>query len=796
MATASALEGIRVLDTSIGPAAGAATAVLADFGAEVVKIEPPRGDRFRGLVASPLWLRGKRSAVVDLSTEGGREQLRERLDGFDVIVTSGPPSRSRRFGIDADALETVAPRLVHCSLTGWGARGPYAEVPGYEALVAAKSGRFAAFARQRHGDAPGFSILPVASHVAAMGAVQGIVAALLERERTGRGARVETSLLQGMLPFDLVELLLVQLISSGKLAAIDYTFGEMPTLNYHPVRTRDGRWIQCGNLLEHLFLAFLDATGLLEEMIVEERFQASVASWDSETVEVARDKILLRLQEKTAAEWMEAFRENGNVAAEIYTTVEEAVSHRDLVSNDEIVTVADADRGAVRTIGAIAILSQTPARVGAEVPIVGEYTDGFLAESPTTREMPAPSDDRAVSPALPLSGLRVVDLSTIIAGPLATTMLADLGADVIKVEGVTGDPYRFLLPQGVMAVKTNAGKRSIALDAKSEAGAKVLRDLIAGADVVLHNFRLGVDERLGIGYEACRDLNPRVVWIAVRGYGPAGPDATRPATHPVVGAAMSGAGRQGAAALTQPCESLEEVREVSRQLMRANEANPDPNTSSTAAAATLIALFARERTGLGQRVDVSMLVANAWANADEFVDYEGRPAPRQLDEEVLGVAPGYRLYRTSDGWICLAVTTDAEWERLADLLEDEALRDESQRAADGIAARFSEQNTAHWVETLGAASLGCVDATIPASGAFWANDSHARGNHFTVETEHTRFGKTLRWGSIVHVNGPAAHYGPGPIGGDSTDEILRELGRSEEEIQTLRTAGVVTSLEV
>ena len=169
---------------------------------------------------------------------------------------------------------------MHCSITGWGPVGPLAEVPGYDAAVAARSGRMMAFERQLRRGGPVFAAVPVAAHVAAHGAVQGIVAGLFARARGGGGQRVETSLLQGVLPFDLVELLLVEMAERSGMEAPNITTagGDMPTLNYHPVRTKDGRWIQCGNLLEHLLLAFLDATDLLGELLVDDRFAAPPGS--------------------------------------------------------------------------------------------------------------------------------------------------------------------------------------------------------------------------------------------------------------------------------------------------------------------------------------------------------------------------------------------------------------------------------------------------------------------------------------------------------------------------------------
>ena len=376
------LEGMRVVDVTTGPVGGMATMVLADFGADVIKVEPPGGDRFRATAAAPLWLRGKRSVTADLATEHGRADLQRLVQGADVVVVSGPPSRARRWGIDADAALATRPDLVHCSITGWGPVGPLAEVPGWDAAVAARSGRMLAFERQLRRGGPVFAAVPVAAHVAAHGAVQGIVAGLFARARGAGAQRVETSLLQGVLPFDLVELLLVEMFerSGTEVPNITTVGGDMPTLNYHPVRTKDGRWIQCGNLLEHLLLAFLDATDLLGELLVEERFATPPGQWDEATVDAARDRILVRMQERTAAEWMETFRANGNVAAEEYLTTTEALDHPDLVGNGDIVTLDDPVHGPVRTIGPIAELRATPAVVDRPAPVAGAHTAEVLGE--------------------------------------------------------------------------------------------------------------------------------------------------------------------------------------------------------------------------------------------------------------------------------------------------------------------------------------------------------------------------------------------------------------------------------
>ena len=800
------LEGIRVVDVTTGPVGGIATMVLADFGADVVKVEPPGGDRFRSLAASPLWLRGKRSMCADLRTAAGLAQLHDLVRTADVVVVGGPPSRAARWGVDADAAMALQPDLVHCSITGWGQAGPLAEVPGYEAAVAARSGRMASFERQLRRGGPVFAAVPVAGHVAAQGAVQGIVAALFARARGGGAQRVETSLLQGVLPFDLVELLLVEMAERSGIEAPNITAvgGDMPTLNYHPVRTKDGRWIQCGNLLEHLLLAFLDSVDLLGELLADERFVTPPGMWDADTVDAARDMMLLRLQERTADEWMEVFRADGNVAAEPFLSTEEALDHIDLVTNGDVATLEDPLHGPVRTIGPIAELTATPAVIGTPAPTVGAHTADVVAERRPT-PIAAAAGDEAPPPGRPLDGITVVEFATIIAAPLATAMLADLGAKVVKVELIDGDPYRHLVPGGTPTAKTTAGKSSICVDLKSGEGRRIAQDLARTADVVVHNARPGVPERLGLGEADLRPDNPGLVWVSLTGYGRHSPHHRRPSTHPVAGAATGGAGYQAGPALDARCETLADVREIARQLMRANESNPDPNTSAVATAAVLLALLARQRFGVGQAVYVNMLAANMYANADDAVLYAGKPARPTCDPDLLGPAPGYRLYRTADGWLLLAVTSDDEWQRCwsaldrPELAKDARFADADARAAnadalvDALAETLLRRPAAEWEERCCAVRVAGVRADASTPGPFFAHDPQVLANDFAPECTHTRFGPHRRWGPIVRLDGGLGSYGPGVLAGEQTDEVLAALGHDPDAIAALRAARVVAS---
>ncbi|MBO0728407.1 MAG: CoA transferase [Acidimicrobiaceae bacterium] len=799
------LEGVRVVDVTTGPVGGMATMVLADFGADVIKVEPPGGDRFRSLAAAPLWLRGKRSFTADLRSASGIDDVHRLVATADVAVVGGPPSRARRWGIDADSATMLRPGLVHCSISGWGPVGPLAETPGYEGAVSARSGRMLAFSRQLRRGGPVFAALPVAGHGAALGAVQGILAGLLARARGGGAQRVETSLLQAMLPFDLVELLLVEIAERYGVSApnISMAGGDLPTLNYHPVPTKDGQWIQCGNLLEHLLYAFLEATDLLGEMLKDERFTGPPATWDAAAVEVARDMILGRLMQRTADEWMAIFRANGNVAAEPFITTADALQHPDIVANGDIITLEDPVVGPVRTIGPIAMLSRTPAVIDRPGPQPGEHSAEIRAELDSAAPRAEPS--RAEPSGKPLDGITVVEFATIIAAPLSTAMLADLGARVIKVEMLGGDPYRHLAPGGTTTVKTTTGKSSICLDLKSEEGRHIAHELAGRADVVVLNTRPGVAERLGLGEEELRARNPRLIWVSITGYGLQSPNAHRPATHPCAGAATGGAAFQAGHALAEPCDTVAQARELSRQLMRANEPCPDPNTAVVAAASVIMALFARERFGIGQAVCTNMLAANMYANADDALSYAGKQPRPQSDLELHGLSAGYRLYRTADGWLFLAVTSDAEWDRCAKALELSPLADDPRFATpaargdhddlltDAVGTALASRPTIEWEERFREAGVAGVRADGATPGRFFAHDEQALANAFSPECDHARFGTHRRWGPIVRVNGGLDVYGPGVLAGEQTNQILTELGYGPEGIAALRQAGVVAS---
>lgn len=804
------LDGRRVIDLSVGPVGGCATTVLSDFGAEVIKVERPGGDPFRCLPSWPLWLRGKRSIEIDLEQSAGRDRLAGLARGADVLVTSFSSSRAQRLGADWETLAGLNPSLVHATITGFGPRGPYRDIAGYEGIVAALTGRISVFSGQKPRPGPTFAGLAVASHAAAQGAVQGILASLIQREESGQGVRVETSLAQGTLPYDLGAVLIRQLQAREPErygGGSGLQMPGLPTLNYQPVQCKDGQWIQLGNLLEHLFLGFLEAVGLLSELVEDERFVGDPATWSPEFVEGVRHRILERMLEREADQWMTIFREHGGVVAEIWTPSTQALNHPDLVGNGDVVELVHPELGEMRQIGVMAQLRETPGQVGQPAPQSGAHTQEIESEpeaSPTL--LPAGGPSRV---SRPLEGITVIEFATIIAGPLGVSMLADLGARVIKVEAIGGDPFRMLGAgpyRGLFAHRMNQGKESICIDLKSREGQEIVSGLVRGANAIVHNFRPGVPEKLGIGYASLREIRPDLVWVSANGYGPDGPGAHRPATHPVAGAAMGGSFVQAGFGMPpNHCVSMEERVEASRQLMRANEANPDPNTAVVIASSILLALLAQRRFGTGQAVYVNMLAANAWANADDMLSYPGKAERPLLDAELRGFSASYRFYPTREGWVFLALVQDREWRAFCrqanreDWVSDirfetsEARRTNDSELYAEIVALLAQRTAQAWEDEMLAAGVPLVkvDARDPADFVVW--DGHSEQNGFGPQVQHPTYGEFRRWGPLVTCDGGMETYGTSPLAGEHTDRVLEELGKSPGEIESLRSSGVVYS---
>ena len=768
------LSRFRIVELGIGPVSGIATTVLADFGADVIKIVPPGGDPFADMGSWPLWTRGKRIVRVDLRDPAATAQLRRLIaESADAVVTTLNAAQRERLQLDPQSLGRDD--LVLGIISGFGEDGPYANYPGYEPVVAAKSGRMLSFAGVADRDGPNYSALQVGTHATAQSAAAALLAALIGREATGAGFTFDTSLLRGMMPYEMGIMAMAQLWDKGILerpkATRDRT-KSMPTLNYHPVRTKDGKWLQLGNLLPHLLANFFRAAGLSDELKAPQ-YKGDPMRWPPDVRETFRERLFEHMQTRTLADWTDIFVTDGGVVSHPYQTTQDALDDPDVVANGHVV-----ERNGMTQLGLVANLTESPGEVG-----------GAAAETTldAIEARPAATPQPTARPRKPLEGITVVESATIIAAPLGASVLADLGARVIKLEPITGDPFRSMF-HGFGASKCNAGKESICLDLKSPEGQKIAQSLAAKADVWIHNYRMGVPEKLGIGYDDLAAANPNLVYVSANGYGPGGPGAKRPSTHPIPGAALGGVVWQlGGLPPEDTALDMDGLRETARKLLRANEVNPDPNTSMVVATTALLGLAARKAHGKGQKIFVDMFGANAYANWDDFLAYDGKPERAAVDALGFGIGPLQRLYRCADGWVFLMVVNDREWSKLAEALSLEAGRDDPgiEKTLEGIFAAGAADD---FEARLAPQGVGCVRADGPAPPDFFLNDAHCGVEELRTQAVHPDWGDYWRNGPMARFS-KGDSYGGASAMGDATLALLAEIGYSDAESAALVETG-------
>jgi crotonobetainyl-CoA:carnitine CoA-transferase CaiB-like acyl-CoA transferase len=392
----------------------------------------------------------------------------------------------------------------------------------------------------------------------------------------------------------------------------------------------------------------------------------------------------------------------------------------------------------------------------------------------------------------PLAGCRVIELAHIMAGPVAGLMLADMGADVIKVEKLSGDDTRRFVPptiegESAAFLMMNRNKRGIVLDLKSEDGRQALQRLVRDADVLIENYRFGTMEKLGLGYESLRQLNPGLIYCEVSGFGRTGPYAHR-GGFDLIAQGMSGLmSVTGEAPGRQPVKVGAPISDI---------------TAGIVAAMGIAAAYAHKlKTGQGQKVDTSLFEAaithTYWQSAIAFATGE---SPQAMGSAHPLNAP-YQAFQTADGWINIGAANQANWERMLTLIEAEALNDDTRFSsnamrienrvvlAETLSLVFLKHSTAHWLEAF-------EKAGVPAGPVLSITEMHADpqalARDMIVSTDHPVAGQVKTIGHPVKFSEtPGGVKRPAPLMGQHTAEVLREIGYSESQIVAMAAAGVI-----
>ncbi len=808
------LEGLTVLDLSTGIAGPMATMMLADNGAAVTRIESPLGDPFAGQSGYTVWQRGKRSAVVDLKSATGRAVFEALVADADVVVESFAPGTAQRLAVDHASLEAINPRVITCTISGYGADNAHSERPGIDALVAARtgivfdqrgrSGTPMEYILGRPGPNPEFGppdgmhrgtdrsgpIFPRStwpSLGAALLSTLGISAALRAREINRAGQEVSVSLMQGALA----------------AVALNWQRVENPDAPLYwmwPLDSRsieglfecsDGRWVHHWTIRPN-WVRTVSAGDVLELPDVDHSYRADPDRLGMEAPDLIVTHFLYpelveAFSRFPADEWEEIGAQSEMGLAKVRTPAE-ALADPSFLVDGCVVQVDHPTLGLIRHVGNVIEFTDTPGVVTTSVHERGADTADVeaqaLAHAYTAAQRstsPGPASEPSATPAHtgspgdgPLTGLRVIDLGLGVAGPFAPKMLADLGADVIKVHALH-DTYW----SGThMGLGTNCGKRSISLNLKDPRGLAILHRLIATADVLTTNWRPGAMARLGIDEAALRATHPRLVICNSRGY-EKGPRSDLPGTDQTANALCGTEWEDGACDTGNPP-------------LWSRSGMGDTGNALLSAIAISMALYHRERTGAGQSVSTSIVNACLLNTSYAWIHADGTAGTwDHVDRDQFGLHARYRMYATADGWIMLAALSDTHWAGVQRLIGHDLSAADDAAIGSVLTQWFCTRSSREAFELLDGATVP-VEIVDENFCRTMFDDPTMIAAGLIAKTTATGIGSFEDPGLLIGFSQTAGVIRRGPCRcGQHTAEVLRDLGCSDDEIRALVETNVV-----
>ena len=776
---AGVLDDIKVLDLSWGIAGPMTAMLLADHGADVTRIERPQGDPFKGTLGYKVWHRGKKNAVMDLTNVDDLALFKKLVSGADVLIESMSPGKTKTLGIDYANLAKINPKLIYCSITGYGEND---DRPGYDALVAATSGLqyeqrgwpegalnhmagredpFAGAVEIDPNHVQGANRegpLHVASKWPSMGAffsaLTGISAALFARERTGRGQKVSTSLQQGAMA-----------CGSGvwqRAEDIDaqgfntWIMGSASPKGHY--KCADGKWLHnwVPNprfILEASKGDKLDASPDLTVQNDPDRFGIG----PEELLVMGHYQPILAdaIKKFNCDDWVKAAAD-GNMTMQPCRSLEESLTDPLLMADNCVATVDDPELGPINQVGITYRLTNSQGAIQGPMRITGADTEAVKAYAASLPDVVSHAVPASPTGKGPLDGIRVLDLGLAIAGPFGCQLLADMGAEVIKMNTLW-DSYWHRCHIAYMA---NRGKKSLAVMLKHPKGMEAIKKVIATCDVVQHNMRYPATQRLGLDYDSLKDEFPRLIYCHSRGF-EEGPRKNLPGNDQT-GACLAGVqhedGALHAGGDTHPMWSLTSLG--------------DTGNGFLTAVGICNALMERERTGKGQFVDTSIVNACLLNTSYAVAKPDGSPVKREcLNADQTGYGDYYRLYKCADGrWIQVAAINDAHRAALDKL------------AGADIAAAFAGRSSSALMIDLAKANIPAAISDAEASRKIYDNEEY-KAKSWTADYHHPYVGKLEQIGLTYNLSDTPGMIGSTPlIVGDYTKPILEEMGYSEEEI--------------
>ncbi|MFT3855305.1 MAG: CoA transferase [Ilumatobacteraceae bacterium] len=655
------LAAQRVLDLSSSIPGAYCAKLLGDLGADVVKIEPPGGDplRWRGPFrdgtdpeagTSHLYFNtSKRSVVLDLDAPEGLGLLRRLVQRYDVVVADGTAEQLARRGIDPARIRSWNPAAVVCTLSPFGSSGPSAEYSATH-LTTCASSTWASTCGTADRE-PLQSGSSLTETIAGAYAAAAVLAAIEGRAAHGHGEHVDVSALEAAITCAMGPTLTYELRGTVDGRHSDYMTG--PSFN---VRCRGGL-VGANALTEAQWQSMCLFIGR-PDMADDPRFADYFGRL--EHIDEIRSGIEAALADRSAADVF-AEAQAWRIPFGLVVSPAEALALPVHADRQYFDVHAHPTLGPLRTPRIPFVMSATNARTR-PAPLLGADTDDVLALLPAERVVPPAPAAPAAAPGAPLAGLRILDLTMFMSGPLATLIAADMGADVIKIEAIQRlDGWRGVGRDGERPWDRsglfnwiNRNKRGITLNLADERGASALRELVAVADVVIENYTPRVMENFGLTYDDLRAVNPKLIMLSMPGFGQTG----RWRDH---------------AAFAWTTEQMSTITHLTGYAdgppLFTGTTCGDPLAGLMGAIALLAAVNHRRRTGEGQHVDLSQVEASTSFVGESLVEAQvtGRD-PGRLGNASTWMAP-HGVYEGADGrWLAIACVDDEMWSRLWDAL--------------------------------------------------------------------------------------------------------------------------------
>jgi crotonobetainyl-CoA:carnitine CoA-transferase CaiB-like acyl-CoA transferase len=765
---AGALDGITVVEFSSNLSAAFAAMLLAEHGAHAILIGPAERAARLSAPHPQVFDRSKRRIAMDFAAAEYPTTARRLIASADVVITGDTPARRKQLGLDYESIRAVNSSTIGLYLPPFGSAGTLAEMEGGEELAAALSG-VTGSQWARSGN-PVATIFPVVSYATGVLGATAAVAALLARRSSGRGQAVEVPMIAGGLALQTGAAL-----RHPAMRPLHPTEGSQNPLGpipcYRVFEAADGRYlfIACGNqTFWNRFTLAIERP----DLVADARFEHAPWGMSTENREALRQILEPIIHTRPMAEWLEILRENDVPCAPIVSRTEffDTPQVRYMDARQQ---VADSILGTTAEIAAPVRLSATPGGIRSEASLDGHPTVSPLATDP--------SSSMSDADAPPLAGVLVLDFSSYIAGSFCGMLLAQLGAEVIKIESLQGDSFRSM---EFAFLGWNQGKRSLALNLNRAEGRELAKRLAERGDIVLENMRPGRMHRFGLDYESLAEKNRRLIYMTITGYGSRGPEHNQPGFDPLLQARsgmMAAQGGPHGAPVYLTCSPC------------------DYGAAMLATLGCVLALHARNRDGRGQFCETSLLQAAVAFQAGELVFYDGRHDLENGSAEYRGAAALSRAYQCADGrWLFVTIKGGPEWRRLCGLLGIDSGVDYPAAAAapaeGALASRLAERFAAHDREPL-LATLR--EAGIAAVAVNRVNDLFAdpqiAANDLFAAIDHPGRGPVTEAGLLMKfATTPGVLRRPAPAHGEHSETVLGELlGIDSERIRQLREQGVL-----